>query len=98
MTWEVVASKTLLKQLEHLDIKYKKQIDKKIDLIKANPFRFKTIHSNLYSRVFRVRLGIAGKETRLIYVVFGTKIILACLLDWIKEYEDLENYLARLET
>jgi len=74
MTWEVVASKTLLKQLEHLDIKYKKQIDKKIDLIKANPFRFKTIHSNLYSRVFRVRLGIAGKETRLIYVCLEQRL------------------------
>ncbi|MBI2084657.1 MAG: hypothetical protein HYT70_03555 [Candidatus Aenigmarchaeota archaeon] len=97
MTYEIVASGTFLKQVENLLPKYKEQIDKKIDLIKQNPFRFKALHAKLYSRVFRVRLDIGGKGTRLIYVVLGSKIILACLLDRSKEYKDLENYLVKIE-
>lgn len=97
MTYELIASKTILDQVEKLPQKYKKHIDKKLNLIKQNPFRFKAIHSKLYSKVFRVRLSIEGKETRLIYVVLGSKIILVCLLDRNKEYKDLENYLAKLK-
>lgn len=97
MTYELIASKIIREQVERLSEKYKKQIDKKIDLIKQNPFRFKAIHSKLYSKVFRVRFDIEGKETRLIYIVLGTKIILVCLLDRTKEYKDLEKYLAMIE-
>lgn len=97
MNYKLVTSKIIREQVEELPQKYKKQIDKKIDLIKQNPFRFKPIHSKLYSRVFRVRLNIEGKETRLIYVVLGPKIILVCLLDRTKGYKDLEDYLAKIE-
>ena len=97
MTYEIVASRTFIKQIENLPSEYKEQIDKKIDLIKQNPFRFKTIHAGRYSRVFRVRLNIEGKETRLIYVVLGSKIIIACLLNRTDEYRDLEKYLERIE-
>ncbi|MBI2547260.1 MAG: hypothetical protein HYW23_02330 [Candidatus Aenigmarchaeota archaeon] len=96
MTYEIVASKTFIKQIENLPSKHKEQIDKKIDLIKQNPFRFKAIYAKLYSRVFRVRLNIEGSETRLIYVVLGSKIIIACLLDRTDEYKDLENYLEKI--
>ncbi len=98
MTFELVASKTIREQVEKLSQKYKKQIDKKIDLIKQNPFRFKAIYSKAYSRIFRVRLKIEGKEVRLIYVVLGSKIILVCLLDRTKEYKDLEKYLSKIES
>ena len=98
MTYEIVASRTFIKQIEKLPSKYKEQIDNKIDLIKQNPFRFKAIHARLYSRVFRVRLNIEGNETRLIYVVLGSKIIIACLLDRSGEYKDLEKYLSKIET
>jgi len=97
MSYELVSSKTILEQIEELPQKYKKQIDKKIDLIKQNPFRFKPIHSKTYSHVFRVRLSIEGKETRLIYIILGSKIILVCLLDRTKGYKDLENYLAKIK-
>lgn len=97
MIYEIVASRTFLKQIENLSPKYKRLIDNKIDLIKQNPFRFKAIYSRLYSRVFRVRLNIEGSETRLIYVVLGSKVIIACLLDRTDEYRDLEKYLERIE-
>lgn len=97
MIFEIVASRIFLKQIENLPAKYKKQISSKIDLIKQNPFRFKAIHSRLYSRVFRIRLDIEGRETRLVYVVLGSKIILVCLLDRTKGYKDLEAYLSKIE-
>lgn len=97
MTFEIVASGTFIKQLENLEPKFKKHIGKKIDLIKQNPFRFKAVHSELYSRVFRVRLSIKGNETRLIYVVLGSKVVLACLLDRNNEYKDLEHYLSKIQ-
>ncbi|MBI1971934.1 MAG: hypothetical protein HYS53_01395 [Candidatus Aenigmarchaeota archaeon] len=97
MTFELVASGTFIKQIEELGPKFKKQIVKKIDLIKQNPFRFKAVHSKLYSRVFRVRLSIEGNETRLIYVVLGSKIVLVCLLDRNNEYRDLEHYLSKIQ-
>lgn len=98
MNYEVVASKDFKEQFDKLSEKYKKQIKKKVELIEQNPFRSKAIHSKLYSRVFRVRLNIQGSETRLIYVVLGSKIILVCLLDRSDEYSDLEKYLAKIET
>jgi len=96
MTYELVASRIIREQVEKLPRKYKKQIDKKIDLIKQNPFRFKAVHSKLYSRVFRIRMKIEGKEMRLVYVVLGSKIIIVGILDRSKEYRDLEAYLSKL--
>lgn len=93
----LVASELFLEQLKNLPDKYKNQIKKKIELIKQNPFRFKKIHSKKFSRVFRVRLNIEGKEVRLIYVVFGSKIILTCLLDRSNDYKDLEHYLSKIQ-
>ncbi|MBS3074812.1 type II toxin-antitoxin system RelE/ParE family toxin [Candidatus Pacearchaeota archaeon] len=97
MKFETEATDTFKKQFDKLPEKYKKQIERKTELIEKNPFRFKPLHSKLYSKVFRVRLNIEGKETRLIYVVTGSKIILVCLLDRSKDYKDLENYLSKLQ-
>ena len=96
MSFELISSELFLEQLKNLPEKYKNQIKNKIELIKQNPFRFKKIHSKKFSRVFRIRMNIEGKETRLIYVVLGSKIILACLLDKTKEYKDLETYLSKI--
>ena len=96
MNFEVKATESFQQQFDELPKKYKIHIKKKVELIERNPFRFKAIQSKLYSRVFRVRLNIEGKETRLIYVVLGSKIILVCLLDRSKEYSDLENYLSKI--
>lgn len=98
MKFEVVATESFQEQFNKLPEKYRNLIKNKVELIEQNPFRFKAIHAKLYSRVFRVRLNIEGKETRLIYVVLGSKIIIACLLDRSGEYKDVESYLAKIET
>ncbi len=96
MMFELAPSDIFLEQVKNLSDKHKEQIKKKLEIIKSNPFRFKSIHSKRFSRAFRIRLNLEGKETRLIYVIIGTKIILACLLDRSNDYKDLEYYLSKL--
>lgn len=96
MSYQIKSLKIFNKQIEKLDFNSRKIIYDKIQLIKENPYRYKKIHSKKYSRVFRVRFGIAGKEIRLIYVVVEPTIILVCLLDRKRDYKDLEKYLSKI--
>lgn len=84
-------------QVEQLDAKSRKIIYDKIQLVKTNPYRYKRIHSKLYSKVFRIRLNIRSRETRLIYVIVESNIVLVCLLERKKDYKDLEKYLANIK-
>jgi len=96
MKYNIKALKFFKNQISKLDQKSKKIIYDKIQLLKENPYRYKRIHSKLYSKVFRIRLNINSKETRLIYVVIKPNIILVCLLDRKKDYKDLEKYLSKI--
>lgn len=96
MSFEVIPTKSFIKQIKELDSKSKKLIHEKIQLIKENPYRNKKIHSKKFSRVFRVRLNIQGKEKRLIYLIIASKIILVCLINRDKNYKDLERYLSKI--
>ncbi len=93
MTFNVKLSSVIVEQLNSFDSKSKAIIWEKIKLIKENPFYFKRIHSKKFKKVFRVRLSINGKETRLIYVLIEPNIIVVCLLERNKNYKDLEKYL-----
>ena len=86
-----------LEQVKKLPKKDKNQLKKRLELIRENPFRHKRIHSQKYTRVFRVRMKLRNKETRLIYVVIEPNIILVCFLDRGKNYKDLEKYLAKIK-
>jgi len=96
MKYSVKTLAVFEKQVIKLDKKSRQIIYDKIQLIKENPYRFKRIHSKNYSKVFRVRLNIERKETRLIYTIIEPNIILVCLLDRKKDYKDLENYLRKI--
>jgi len=85
-----------LEQVAVLDEKSKALVRSKIELIKLNPFRFKRINSKRFNRVFRVRFNLKAVETRLIYVIFEQKIILVCLFDRDKGYNNLEKMLAKV--
>jgi len=95
MTFAVKLSLVIVKQLNALDEKSKRIIRGKIRLVEENPFRFKRVHSKLFRKVFRVRINLQGKETRMIYVVLEPNIIIACLLERKKNYRDLEKYLSK---
>ncbi len=96
MTFAVKLSPVMVEQLDRLDEKSKRLIWEKIKLIEENPFHFKRIHSQSFRKVFRARLSIQGKETRLIYVVLEPNIIIACLLERKRDYRDLEGYLRKI--
>ena len=96
MTFAVKLSPVMVEQLNTLDEKSKKTILEKIKLIEENPFHFKKIHSQRFRKVFRVRLNIQGKETRLIYVFIEPNIIIVCLLERKRDYKDMEKYLKRI--
>jgi len=96
MKFELVATAFFVQQIEDMDQKSKKIIKDKIELVLTNPFRFKRLHSKIVRNVFRVRLNIQNKETRLIYAVLPPNIILVCLLDRKDDYRSLENYLKRI--
>ncbi|MBU2099621.1 type II toxin-antitoxin system RelE/ParE family toxin [Candidatus Micrarchaeota archaeon] len=96
MTFAVKLSPVIVKQLDALDEKSKRLVWDKIKLVEENSFHFKRIHSLAFRKVFRVRLNLQGKETRLIYVILEPNIIIVCLLERKKNYRDLEKYLSRL--
>jgi len=96
MTYTIKVTEFFLEQLKKLDKKSKRVIKNKIELIKINPFRYKRIHSRKFSRIFRVRLNLRGKEVRLIYLVLGKTILFVCLLERKREYRDLEKYLKKI--
>jgi len=96
MNFKIIPSNKFNKQLKKLDGNSKKIIYDKIQLVKQNPYRYKKIHSNKFSRVFRVKLSINKQDTRLIYVILEPEIILACLLGRGKNYKDLDKYLKRI--
>lgn len=87
---------SLAKEFIKLDESSRKLIYSKIQLIKENPYRFKKLHSNRYSRVFRVRFNLKGQDTRLVYVVVEPEVILVCLLDRGGEYKDLDKSLKKV--
>ena len=96
MNYNIISSKEFKKQFDNLSQNSKRILHDKIQLIKQNPYSFKRIHSNNYSKIFRVRLNIEQKETRLIYTIIEPNIILVCLLDRKKDYKDLEKYLKKI--
>jgi len=96
MNYQIKVLDIFNKQVIKLNKKSRQIIYDKIQLIKQNPYRFKRIHSNNYSKVFRIRLNIEQRETRLIYTIIEPSIILVCLLDRKKNYKDLEKYLKKI--
>ena len=97
MTYKIKAFEIFEKQVKGLDDKSARIIEDKIRLIKENPFRFKRLNSETYSRVFEVKLNIQSKATRLIYVVLQPNIILVCFLNRKDDFKDLEKYLRKLK-
>jgi mRNA-degrading endonuclease RelE of RelBE toxin-antitoxin system len=97
MNFLIKALEIFKTQVEGLDKKSRQIIYDKVQLIKENPYRYKKIHSKHYSKVFRIRINIKSKETRLIYAIIEPNVILVCLLDRKKDYKDLEKYLAKIK-
>ncbi|MBR9699373.1 hypothetical protein GOV09_02870 [Candidatus Woesearchaeota archaeon] len=84
-----------LEQLDELSDKAISLIEKKLDLVKDNPFRNRRIYGyNLF--LFRIRFQDKRKEKRIIYLVERPYVNILCILDRDKEYNDLKKHLKRL--
>lgn len=94
MSFKIIPTKFFLKQLEELDDYSKAVIKSKKDLLKINPFRYKKVHSKKY-RVYRIRMNLQNKETRLIYAILEPRVIIVCLIDRKKDYKNLEKFLRK---
>jgi mRNA-degrading endonuclease RelE of RelBE toxin-antitoxin system len=95
MNYELVPTEFFLEQLDGLSTEAASLIDKKLRLIKINPYRYKRIEGyGLF--LFRIRFEDGRKEKRLVYLVDKPKVIMLCILDREKEYKDLKRYLEKL--
>lgn len=97
MKYEIKALEFFKEQIQSLDEKSRRIINDKIEILKQNPYRYKRIHSSLYSKVFRIRFTIESRETRMIYAIIEPNIILVCLLNRKNDYKDLDKYLSRIK-
>jgi len=79
-------------QWDHYDKKTKETVQKKLELIKKNPFRF-PVHEG-YRFVFKVKLTVGDNYSRLIYAVFmpdKEHITLLGIFDRKANYKDFER-------
>ncbi|MBN2368247.1 hypothetical protein JXC34_04460 [Candidatus Woesearchaeota archaeon] len=94
MDYTLKPSKFFLEQLDDISSESKKLIDKKLQLIKVNPFRYKRIKGYPLF-LFRIRFENERKEKRVIYLVDKPDVNILCILDRDSEYKDLRNFLKR---
>jgi len=95
MEFEIMMTGFFRGQIGNLDVKSKRILLDKVRLIKLNPFRYKRLHSNEFSRVYRIRLTVNDKSVRMIYAIIGNKIWIVCLDDRDNDYKNLDNYLRK---
>lgn len=95
MEFTLLPSHLFLEQSEELSDEAALMIEKKLLLVKANPFRNKRIHGyNLF--LFRIRFEDSKKEKRIIYLVDKPLVKILCILDRDNDYKDLRKYLEKL--
>ncbi len=92
LNFNILPSKFFEKQLKNSGNLEILKIEKKLKLIKSNPFRFKNLEG--YKHIFSIKLEFENNFSRLIYVVFyPTKKDLTILgiFDRKKSYTDVKN-------
>ena len=95
MNYTLVPTEFFLIQINELSNEAKSIIEKRLELVKINPFRNKKIEGyKLF--LFRIRFEDNKKEKRIIYLADKPKVYVLCILDRDKEYKDLKKYLKSL--
>jgi hypothetical protein len=90
----LIPSQFFLEQLEDLSDEAIRVLEKKLLLLKTNPFRFKRIEGfSLF--LFRIRFEDRRKEKRLVYLVDKPWVKLICLLDRDSDYKERRSFLKR---
>ncbi|MAF35520.1 hypothetical protein CL622_00160 [archaeon] len=92
MKFTLKATDLFYEQLNTLDQKTKLVVKQKIQLIETNPYRFKKLNWKKF-KLFRVRINVSGKASRLVYCVIEPEIILICFIERKRRYKDLRRYM-----
>jgi len=92
MKFQIIPTKKFLEQAKDLDEKTKRIVDDKLDLLKENPYRFKSLHYKKL-KLFRIRLNVQNRDIRLVYTVIKPDVILLCFIERKKDYKDLDKYI-----
>ena len=85
-------------QWQSYDESTQKSIQKKLSLVKQNPFRFEKLEG--YRFVFKIKLSIEDNYSRLIYAVFmpdQQNITILGVFDRKAEYKDFERIFSELK-
>ena len=94
MEYNIIPSKFFLEQIDEITDEAASLIEKKLRLLKQNPFRNKRIQGfSLF--LFRIRFEDNRKEKRVIYLVDKPDVKVLCILDRGSDYKQLRKFLKR---
>jgi mRNA-degrading endonuclease RelE of RelBE toxin-antitoxin system len=94
MTYELHYSPYFIKQFEEIDVRSRRVISSKLDLLKNDPFRFKVLRHNKYV-VCRIRLSIMRNEVRIICVIEESSVFIIGFVERKHNYADLDKLLRK---
>ncbi len=80
-------------QFQELSSKSQERIKTKVKLIVENPYRFKRLNAKY--PLFRIRINIDGKDSRIIYGIFE-EVVIILIIERKKGYKNLEKEIERI--
>lgn len=99
MTKTLRPSRLFLQQAAQLTEPERLLVAEKLQLAKLNPFRYKSLSIPGLTRVFEIKITLQGAYSRIVYVLDGQEIRIACIINRKNDFRDLMKllYKARQE-
>ena len=82
-------SKVFLAQVKELPEEERLLIAEKLELAKLNPFRYKSLNVPGLTKVFEIKITLAGLYSRIVYAVDGTQVRVECIVNRKNDFKDL---------
>ncbi len=89
MNYVLCPSKVFLSQLPKFNEQEKRLILEKLELVKLNPFRYKSLYAPGLTKTFEIKLTLQGIYSRLIYWIEGNEIKIAGVIARKNDFKDL---------
>lgn len=91
MTYTLKPSKVFLNQVSGLPVNERHLIAEKLELAKLNPFRNKPLHVHGLTKVFEIKITLAGLYSRVVYTLRGNGIRVECITNRKNDFKDNET-------
>ncbi|MBI5226122.1 hypothetical protein HY994_02675 [Candidatus Micrarchaeota archaeon] len=82
-------SHVFLDQAKELTAEENQLIIKKLDVVKQNPFRYKSLRIPGLSKVFEIKITLQNRYCRIIYVLDGNEILVEGIILRKNDFKDL---------